>query len=255
MKSERASIQQSALPPSRPISEPALEEEKDFSPVYSSKPPFIPRRPLGASYASHKPSFKAHSKRTPYTHLPESTPGEECLKDSSPIFASPFITTIAKIEGQSLQAGKTGQRKNEYESDDLNMIIARAVPSRTKPLVSFHDPDEDAGNARDEYSPAIAQESFKLTDRMHPNKKTGQRGKTMEYCRSRRRKSSWILLLVILSIFGAVQALTDCQLVNNWLPDMFNGTGTACCDQTFTKCAFTSTKCGITCVDGLITEM
>jgi hypothetical protein len=179
MQSERASLQQSALPPSSPISEPALEEEQDCSSV-SRKPPSIPRRPL---YAAQKPSFKAHSKRTPYTikHFPESTPGEECLKDSSPIFASPVITTIAKIEGQSLQTGKTGRRKNELDSDDLDMIIARTVPSRTKQLVSFYDPDEDAGNARDDYYPAKAREPFKLMDRKNPNKTRDQRRQSLSY--------------------------------------------------------------------------
>jgi hypothetical protein len=38
--------------------------------------------------------------------------------------------------------------------------------------------------------------------------------------------------------------VTDCVIMNAWLPESFNGTGTVCCSQT-----------GITCVNDRITEM
>jgi hypothetical protein len=49
-------------------------------------------------------------------------------------------------------------------------------------------------------------------------------------------KANWIFLLVILSILSVVQALTDCQIMKNWLPEMFDGTGTACCLQPGISC-------------------
>jgi hypothetical protein len=38
--------------------------------------------------------------------------------------------------------------------------------------------------------------------------------------------------------------VTDCVIMNAWLPAMFSGTGTTCCDET-----------GVTCVDDRITEL
>jgi hypothetical protein len=57
-------------------------------------------------------------------------------------------------------------------------------------------------------------------------------------------KFTGFLLLVMLSILGVAQALTGCQIMNDWLPKRFTGVGIACCDQD-----------GITCVGGNITEM
>jgi hypothetical protein len=59
-----------------------------------------------------------------------------------------------------------------------------------------------------------------------------------------RRKTSGFLLLVLLSILGVVQSQTDCQIMIDWLPSLFSGTGTACCTQT-----------GITCYWGRIEQM
>jgi hypothetical protein len=64
---------------------------------------------------------------------------------------------------------------------------------------------------------------------------------------SRRRSSVGLLLLVLLSNFGVAQgsqATTDCQILIDWLPEIFNGTDIACCDQA-----------GIKCNGGRITEM
>jgi hypothetical protein len=55
-------------------------------------------------------------------------------------------------------------------------------------------------------------------------------------------KTVSFLLLLLLSIFGVAQALTDCQIVNDWLPKKFNET--SCCEHDF-----------ITCAAGRITEM
>jgi Leucine-rich repeat (LRR) protein len=53
-----------------------------------------------------------------------------------------------------------------------------------------------------------------------------------------------ILLLVVLfiNLLGSVQAKTDCEELNEWLPDHASSTG--CCLQT-----------GITCIDDRITKM
>jgi hypothetical protein len=64
---------------------------------------------------------------------------------------------------------------------------------------------------------------------------------------SGRRKTPWILLLLMMSILGVVQALTDCQIMHEWLPEMFDGTGTVCCEQSGIKCDWGSR--------GRITEM
>jgi hypothetical protein len=60
-------------------------------------------------------------------------------------------------------------------------------------------------------------------------------------------KSNWIfilLLLLITALLGSVRADTDCKKMNDWLPAMFNATGTECCFQA-----------GVTCVSDRITEM
>jgi hypothetical protein len=71
-----------------------------------------------------------------------------------------------------------------------------------------------------------------------------QRSRTTQYCRSARghEKTSCFLLLIILSILGVAQALTDCKIIHDWIPSRFNET--SCCEQS-----------GITCVAGRITKM
>jgi hypothetical protein len=112
------------------------------------------------------------------------------------------------------------------------------------------------------YSLVKAQESLKLTDRMHPNKITGQRRRrrqSLSYYRSPSSKTSGFLLLMMLSILGVVQALTDCQIMHDWLPAMFNGTGIACCEEIIptSSCRYVHelSKCSITCVNDRITQM
>jgi hypothetical protein len=60
----------------------------------------------------------------------------------------------------------------------------------------------------------------------------------------RHGKTTALLLLMILSVFGVVQGQSDCQIMIDWLPDMFNGDGTACCSQP-----------GIACQGDRITQM
>jgi hypothetical protein len=59
-----------------------------------------------------------------------------------------------------------------------------------------------------------------------------------------RGTSVWFLLLLMLSILSVVQALTDCQIMHEWLPDMFDGTVTVCCKHS-----------GISCGGGRINQM
>jgi hypothetical protein len=72
----------------------------------------------------------------------------------------------------------------------------------------------------------------------------GQRGRAMLYCRNARGhgKTGRLLLLWILCILGIAQALTDCQILNDWLPKKFNEA--SCCEES-----------GITCAAGRITKM
>jgi hypothetical protein len=93
-------------------------------------------------------------------------------------------------------------------------------------------------NTRGEQFSSVPQEYVR------PKKIEGQRGRAMRYCRSARGhgKSVSFLLLLLLSIFGVAQALTDCRIVHDWIPARFNGTGIVCCVQS-----------GITC--GRITQM
>jgi hypothetical protein len=64
---------------------------------------------------------------------------------------------------------------------------------------------------------------------------------------SRRQTSFGLLLLMTLSTLGVAQgaqATTDCQILIDWLPEMFNSTDTSCCDDD-----------GIKCYAGRITQM
>jgi hypothetical protein len=69
-----------------------------------------------------------------------------------------------------------------------------------------------------------------------PSKTKGQRGQAMRGAHGHSKISGFILLL-LLSIMGVVQALTDCQIMHDWLPGMFDGTGTACCEQSGILCS------------------
>jgi hypothetical protein len=113
-------------------------------------------------------------------------------------------------------------------------------------IASNHLPDralegEQTCSLKLPFSPHIGQSSVSYVDRMYPSRNTAQRGQKMRYCSG---KSRVFLLIIMLSVLGVVQAMTGCQIMNDWLPDMFNGTGKTCCEEI-----------GIICVDGRITEM
>jgi hypothetical protein len=63
-----------------------------------------------------------------------------------------------------------------------------------------------------------------------PSKTKSLRGQAIRSSRGH-SKANGILLLFIQSILSVVQALTDCQIMKNWLPEMFDGTGTDCCSH------------------------
>jgi hypothetical protein len=52
-----------------------------------------------------------------------------------------------------------------------------------------------------------------------------------------RVKPSGISLLLMLSILSVVQALSDCQIMHKWLPEMFDGSRIACCEQSGISCS------------------
>jgi hypothetical protein len=58
----------------------------------------------------------------------------------------------------------------------------------------------------------------------------------------------------MMSILGVVKGLTDCQIMEDWLPAMFDGAGTACCVQAGITCN-RGCNYGQKCKSGRITEM
>jgi hypothetical protein len=57
---------------------------------------------------------------------------------------------------------------------------------------------------------------------------------------SRGGKAGWIILLVMLNFLGVVQALTDCQIMHEFQPAIFDGSGSACCEQPGITCTWGS---------------
>jgi hypothetical protein len=66
--------------------------------------------------------------------------------------------------------------------------------------------------------------------------KKGQRGQVMRSGHGH-SKTFGILFLLMVSVMGVVQALTDCLIMHDWLPDIFDGTGTACCEHSGITCS------------------
>jgi hypothetical protein len=161
-------------------------------------------------------------------------------------FAAEKRQELEPEEGQLLR------RNEENSREGMRELSSKLISANSSILIqsvffeldnATHEPQAE-GNTRDEYSRSKAHESGKRVDRKHPTKNADQRSQAPSYCMFPIGKPSWILLLMMLSILGVVQALTDCKIVKNWLPDVFNGTGTACCAQS-----------GVTCVDDRITQM
>jgi hypothetical protein len=80
---------------------------------------------------------------------------------------------------------------------------------------------------------------------VRPSNIEGKRGRAVR-CARRNGKISCILVLFILSIMGMAQALTDCQIMRDWIPSIFNET--SCCEQL-------ELSDEITCIAGRITQM
>jgi hypothetical protein len=57
-----------------------------------------------------------------------------------------------------------------------------------------------------------------------------------KYHKSNSFRSLRLILLIMLNFLSVVQALTDCQIMHEWLPAMFDGSGSACCDQPGISC-------------------
>jgi hypothetical protein len=199
------------------LPEPALEEER----VYTIELPISPQTTQDEHECSPEGLFTHRTSQLPELALVEK---EEQTKS---------------IKSFSCSSGTS----HEPPSCASNQLPEPALEEEHKGI---------AFSPKHVFIPPRPQSSFNK-ERM---KKRGQARIPRVYRMSPSAKSRGFLLILTLSIFGVAQAKTDCRIMSDWLPDMFNGTGTACCDQTFTKCARNSvTKCGITCVDGRITQM
>jgi hypothetical protein len=64
-----------------------------------------------------------------------------------------------------------------------------------------------------------------------------ERGNMRDWKGQGLRKMSGFHLLLMLNILGVAQGLSDCQIMEGWMPDMFDGAGTACCDQSGIRCS------------------
>jgi hypothetical protein len=109
------------------------------------------------------------------------------------------------------------------------------------PPVSIDVPEEvhQQRHTRGLYSPTKFQESS--ADRVSPiHKSRGDRKIVRNPLKNYfvRRKQSGFLLLMLLNNMGMVQALTDCQIMKDWLPTMLSGADTSCCSQVEITCAW-----------------
>jgi hypothetical protein len=76
---------------------------------------------------------------------------------------------------------------------------------------------------------------------VRPRRIEGQRSRAVRNARGHGKISSFLLLMMLI-FMGVAQALTDCQILNDWLPKKFNEA--SCCEHL-----------AITCVSGRITQM
>jgi hypothetical protein len=115
--------------------------------------------------------------------------------------------------------------------DASNTTLARSCSSIMKPSV-IHNA---ANKTRGEYSPASQCDVSRVSPFLQDRKErsiTRQNQKST----SGRGKTGWILLLVMINILGVVQALTDCQIMHEFQPAIFDGSGSACCAQADITC-------------------
>jgi hypothetical protein len=89
---------------------------------------------------------------------------------------------------------------------------------------------------------------FKVTrqppeEEKHPRQSYAVSSKVRGRANSKYRKknrgcyASGFYLLLMMSFMAVVQGLSDCQIMEDWLPTMFTGAGTACCDQAGITCS------------------
>jgi hypothetical protein len=168
-------------------------------------------------------STKQSTVRTGASRITQSFPAkqlQELASEELPNFPQTFIVE----KQQKLPKGKSAFLMNEA--------------SFMSPPVSNDGPDDvtQQRHTRGLYSPTKIQESSAscAISRIPKSRKNGNIVRNP--LKSRLLNSSGFLLLMLLNIMGMVQALTDCQIMKDWLPSMFSGTGTSCCSQTGIKC-------------------
>jgi hypothetical protein len=203
----------------------AHEEEKDFS----LDSLVVPQATESSQSSNASHEHQSHAA----THFPKSAQDKE--QESRPILSSLLIT----------QRPETSNFKDrEYlkpalEDECIKTKVLSATPFRV-PNTKKRGKIYRTGQRKNK------QEVDSHTIHDVGNKIGGRRGISVRRRRnaSRHGKISGFILLLMLCIMSVAQALTDCHIMIDWLPMMFNGTGTSCCEQS-----------GITCVSGRITQM
>jgi hypothetical protein len=191
------------------LPEPALEEERD----YTIKLPISPQTTQDEQECSPECLFTQCTSQLPELALDEKEEQTRSIK-------SPFRCSSSTVhKPPSCASIQLPEPALEEEHEGIAFSL--------KPV----------------FIPPRPRSSFNKK-RMKPEGDRGQARIPRVYRMSPIGKYTAVLLVVTLSFLGVAQAKTDCRIMKDWLPDMFNGTGTACCEQT-----------GITCVDDRITEM
>jgi hypothetical protein len=138
-------------------------------------------------------------------------------------------------------------QKKVEEKDTLRMkdaskttLISSSI-SKTNPPVAIKAPEgashqrRAAKKPRGKYSQAKNQDS----DGNHVSSVLND-AKDKRIVRAHHKGNSFrplpLILLIMLSFLSVVQALTDCQIMHGWLPDMFDGIGNACCEHSGISC-------------------
>jgi hypothetical protein len=125
--------------------------------------------------------------------------------------------------------------------------VQACQPLVSKPSTARHPPEPPV--------PALEEEHRFQSAYVRSKVKRGQaKGKNRKG--AIRCKLFGLLSVVMLSILGIVQGLSDCQIMEDWLPAMFDGAGTACCIQSGITCNGCTLIDGeIICNSGRITKM
>jgi hypothetical protein len=120
------------------------------------------------------------------------------------------------------------------------------ITSALKNCSYKHSPTATAQESSSIASPFVVSKDCSYNNMLQDKRSSSKesRAKSTYWGASRRGKQTGFILLVILSVFGVVQGLTDCQIMKDWLPKLFSGEGTACCSQA-----------GLNCIDDRISVM